>query len=65
MYVLGQFKTGEKPGRAELESILKAGGATLVDAAEPGVDLAIMHSSTRRNNPKVIAKSFSDVTFVK
>ena len=65
VHVLGQFKAGEKPNRAELESILKAGGARLVDAAEPGVDLAIMHSSTPHDNPKVIAKSFSDVTFVK
>ena len=65
VHVLGQFKAGEKPNRAELESILKAGGASLVDAAEPRVDLAIMHSSTPRDNPKVIAKSFSDVTVVK
>ena len=65
VHVLGQFKAGDKPNRAELVSILKAGGASLVGAAEPGVDLAIMHSRTPRNNPKVIAKSFSDVTFVR
>ena len=53
VHVLGQFKAGEKPNRAELESILKAGGASLVDAAEPRVDLAVMHSSTPRDNPKV------------
>ena len=59
MHVLGQFKAGEKPNRAELENILKAGGASLVDAAEPWVDLAIMHRSTPHDNPKVTAESLT------
>ena len=62
---MGQFKAGEKPNRAELESILKAGGASLVDAAEPRVDLAIMHSSTPHDNPKVSAKSLAYVYLAK
>ena len=57
VHVLGHFKADEKPNRAELESILKAGGASLVDAAEPRVDLAIMHSSTPHDNPRVIARA--------
>lgn len=56
VHVLGQFKGGEKPNRPEIESILKAGGAKLVDsteAASAGTDLVIMHPSTPRDHPKV------------
>ena len=53
MHVLGKFKAGEKPNRQEIESIVKAGGARLVDAAEAAsADLVIMHPSTPRNQPK-------------
>lgn len=53
MHVLGKFKLGEKPNRQEIESIVKAGGARLIDAAEAAsADLVIMHPSTPRDQPK-------------
>jgi hypothetical protein len=53
VHVLGKFKVGEKPNREEIESIVKAGGAQLVDAAEAAAaDLVIMHPSMPHDHPK-------------
>lgn len=42
-----------KPNREEIESIVKAGGARLMDAAEAAsADLVIMHPSTPPDQPK-------------
>lgn len=54
VHILGKFKGGEKPNRAEVESILKAGGARLVDSAEAAsADLVIAHPSLSRDNAEV------------
>ena len=54
MHILGKFKGGEKPNRAEVESILKAGGARAVDTAEAAsADLVIVHPSLSRDNVEV------------
>ena len=54
VHILGKFKGGEKPNRAEVESILKAGGARLVDSAEAvAADLVVVHPSLARGSAEV------------
>ena len=54
VHIPGKFKRGETPNRAEIESVLKAGGARIVDASEAAsADLAIVHPSLKRDHAEV------------
>ncbi len=54
VHIVGKAKGGEKPNRAEIDSILKAGGARIVDSAEAAsADLAIVHSSLTCDHTEV------------
>ena len=54
VHVAGKSKGGEKPNRAEIESILKAGGARLVDSAEAAsADLAVVQPGLTRDHAEV------------
>ena len=57
VHVLGKFKADDKPSRAAIESIIKAGGANLVDATEAAsANLVIVHHSLAHDDPKVCLK---------
>lgn len=51
------FTKGCKPERAELVSILRAGGATVLTLAQAlaqGADLAILQPGKQRSDPQVL-----------